>query len=159
MLQNCEAMRENGFFTLKLSTGDVWIHESTMFLRFIAFMLSLCIALPMCWCSLSVACPGEVPPESCCAAEMMHEGSCESPNVPADDCRCCASQQGARDQAKRTSFELQKPVLALALPPHGHPHDFQAWLRQAEASQRHADERGPPAGSPRLYLRQCALLI
>lgn len=127
--------------------------------RIIAFLLSLCIGLPMCWCSLSAICPVEAPPESCCAMEVAHEGGCENPSVPADDCRCCASQHGARDLAKRTSFEAQKPVLALAMPPQDHHHDFQVCLQRAEACKRLAYERGPPAGTPRLYLRECALLL
>lgn len=142
-----------------LGTGGVSIHESIMIFRFIAFLLSLCIGLPMCWCSLSVACPGEALPEACCAAEPTAGHDCGKSNVPSDDCMCCGHDQDSRETAKRAPFEARKPGFMLALAPMYNAETFCACLRYAEGSQRHSLERGPPADGPRLYLRQCALLL
>lgn len=124
--------------------------------RLTAWILSFCIALPMCWCCEGA--PEQAEVTGCCSMARAQACSQEG-QVPAEHCPC-ASHQDNRDT---TDVVVTVPVPALKFLPALQWQTTGAWpparlFSCSKDAARH--EPGPSEGAtPPLYSRHCARLL
>lgn len=126
-----------------------------MMARLTATILSLCIALPMCWCCTAAEPRQEA--KSCCARSQSHAAD-QAPQLPQDKNCPCARHEAMRDVAA-TIVKVPVPELKLLSAP--------LWLESTLETVFvfHVEtiaprlNHGPPPDMAPVYARHCALLI
>jgi hypothetical protein len=126
-----------------------------MIARLTALILTLCIGLPMCWCSVGV--PQREAVASCCAMKQ-HEGPEQSPAHSKDQNCPCAKHEGKRDVAA-TYVKAPVPVLKMLAEPVWSASLLANLVPSAVEIQAPHHDQGPPLQAAPLYARHCALLI
>lgn len=128
-----------------------------MIKRLSVLLLSLCIGLPVCWCSASQRAGQGL--EDCCSAEHSRDrGGCGEKEQERPACPCCSAHNGKRSLAE--GLAVPKPgvrVLPFCIGWDDASAEFRAHV--AHASGVALREHGPPGLPSRLYLRQRALLL
>lgn len=127
-----------------------------MIRRLTAFVLSFCIALPVCWCCAG---GGQGPEETGCCAMSGHCD--EDPPAPEQDGKSncpCAKHEDMRDVAATV---VKAPVLEskpLFQPAWSEPVTGLAFTSSSGKSARRHDH-GPPRSTVPFYTRYRALLL
>ncbi len=126
-----------------------------MISRLTALILTLCIGLPMCWCSAMA--PQREERAACCA--MQHHGASEQTPAHSKDQNCpCAKHEASRDVAAAFVTAPAPALKLLAGPVWATPSPASLASAVSEISAPRHDN-GPPLHAPPLYTRHCALLI
>ncbi|MBB5035516.1 hypothetical protein [Prosthecobacter vanneervenii] len=129
-----------------------------MLTRLTALLLSLCIALPMCWCCVAVSASPQAEVASCCARKQ-HAASDHHSGQPKDQGCPCARHEASRDFAS-TIVKAPAPALKLLAAPVWHLFSTTSFQFQISSLSAPRHDHGPPLyTSPPLYARHCALLI
>lgn len=129
-----------------------------MITRLTALLLSLCIALPMCWCCVAVGAPAQAGAASCCARKQ-HTASDHQSGQSKDQSCPCARHEASREVATTTA-KAPAPALKLLAAPVWHLASTANFKFQAASLSAPRHDHGPPLhASPPLYARHCALLI
>lgn len=121
-----------------------------------AFILSLCIALPMCWCCVGMAGKAGESASCCSAKAVSHSGRHDQ--APKDKNCPCARHETARDVVG-TLVKTPAPDLKLVFVPAWQRVGFEITFPPTveETGTRH--DHGPPQSTVPAYMRHCALLL
>ncbi|WP_395716004.1 hypothetical protein [Prosthecobacter sp.] len=120
-----------------------------------AFLLSFCIALPVCWC-----CAGESqkPEQTACCAMSGHCGD-ESSAPQKDDKKCpCARHEDMRDLTV-TAVKAPVPELKPLFQPAWHESTARPAFTASSSQIAPRHDHGPPRSTPPVYALHCALLL
>jgi len=120
-----------------------------------AFILSFCIALPVCWC-----CAGETqkPEQTGCCAMSGHCGA-DSSAPRQDDSNCpCAKHEDMRDVAA-TTVKAPAPGLKPLFQPCWLDSDARLAFTPSSTKIAPRHDHGPPRSTVPFYTRHCALLL
>lgn len=129
-----------------------------MIARATALLLSLCIALPMCWCCVGVAACEQV--KSCCAVEApcsngQHE---HSPATPQDKHCPCTAHEAARDVAS-TVVKAPAPRLDPIAGPTWQAAVAETIFSSTWGKPHARHDYGLMRSMVPVYVQHCALLI
>lgn len=125
-----------------------------MLARFTALLLSLCIALPMCWCCVAV---GQHQAKTCCAksATLLDEHQPEH----SQDKNCpCAEHEAMRDVVAIV-VKAPLPELKLLAEPLWFVSVSHSILVSHFETNAARHDHGPPLVIAPAYQRHCALLL
>jgi hypothetical protein len=125
-----------------------------MITRFTALILSLCVALPMCWCCVSVEAQPVV--TGCCT--MQHASTPEQSPQPSQDNCPCVKHEATRDVAA-TVVKAPVPELKLVTMPLWLEVPVETALVPSFETIAPRHDHGPPLVAAPLYQRNCALLL
>lgn len=126
-----------------------------MIARFTALLLSLCIALPMCWCCVAIGQPQEI--KSCCAKSTTL-GNEHQPERSQDKNCPCAKHEAMRDVAA-TVVKAPLPELKLLTEPLWFVSVSHGILVSHFETNAARHDHGPPLVIAPAYQRHCALLL
>lgn len=122
-----------------------------MIARLTATILSLCIALPMCWCCVSA--PAK---EASCCAKTAHPSS--HSQAPKDKNCPCAKHETARDVASH-AVAIPAPEVKLVIAPVWQTAVLESTFLEAHERTVARHDHGPPRSTVPFYTRHCALLL
>lgn len=129
-----------------------------MLTRLTALLLSICIALPMCWCCMTVGTAPAAEAPSCCALKQHSKTGHQPGHSQGHNCPC-ARHESSRDVAA-TFVKAPAPALKLLAEPLWFLSSASILPAQTYSVSASRHDHGPPLhASPPLYARHCALLI